>query len=111
MYRAMNIIEDRLSAIRLRFEQSAHMRAVTLDALISKANDEPEVARREIGEFCHNLAGIAGMLGYRDIGEAASAVDGYARDPVGQLDLLLAMAEVLSGLIHASAPDGEQTAD
>ncbi len=111
MHIAMNIIEDRLSAIRQRFEQGTQSRALTLEALIAKANEEPEVARREIGEFCHSLAGIAGMLGYRDMGEAASTVDHYARDPVGQIDILLAMAAALAELIHEVASKGGASAD
>lgn len=71
------ILERALAPVRARFIEAIEGHILSFETLRQEAwRETPEKnALKEIGQLAHRIAGIAGSVGYKQIGEMASSVE------------------------------------
>lgn len=88
----MNALEERIAALAAKFAGGAPEQREALSAALAAGDSATLVAR------AHKLAGIAGMVGYGEIGEAALALEDAAlagQDIAAPAAALLALLDAL----------------
>ncbi|MDR9484897.1 MULTISPECIES: Hpt domain-containing protein [Sediminimonas] len=71
------ILERALAPVRARFIEAIEGHILSFEALRREARNghSSKESLKEIGQLAHKIAGIAGSVGYEEIGEAASTVE------------------------------------
>ena len=92
-----------LQALHARFAVSLRERVERLDGLVEGARGGARDALDEALVVTHRLAGTAGSYGYREVGEAAAALERVLRSIVGGTADAGAWDEALAALARVRA--------
>lgn len=96
----MTSLEERLAAVRLRFIGRVPDEIAAFEAGLADMNVDAEAAKLAIAHQAHKLAGGAGMFGFQEIGDMASAVDRAIRREGASVDEIRGRVENLLAVLR-----------
>ncbi|CDO36956.1 Hpt domain-containing protein [Novosphingobium mathurense] len=100
----MSDLEDRLTPLRLRFIERLHGNLPALLELRPKLGDD--ASRTEVIAIVHKIAGMAGTMGFPDLGAAARKLEECLVDRPGETATARADLDDLADRITAVVAKG-----